>query len=74
MDSALTQENDHIEEILEELVLEFCVDSLKNKTFIMSADHDFGISQKIFGEKIYNKRSEDCRDRIMRYLSYCRPI
>ncbi len=74
MDSAFTQEIDNIEKIFDELVFEFGVDSLKAKTFILRTDHDLGISQKIFGEKINHKRTKDCRDRIMRYLSYCKPI
>ena len=74
MDSVYAQENDNIENVLEAWALEFGMDSHKVKTFIFNADHDFGISQWISGEKIYNKMNEDCRNRITRYLSYCRLI
>ena len=75
MDRIQAQEYDNIDKIFGTLVLEFGTDSRNVKTFILSANHDLGISHRISGEKIYDKRNEeDCRDRIMRYLSYCKHI
>ncbi|MDF2514213.1 MAG: hypothetical protein K0S04_4079 [Herbinix sp.] len=73
MNRVFVNEHNYVESKSDLLVLESGA-CCRIKIYILSAGHEYWINQWISGEKIYDNKNEDCRDRMMRYLNYSKLI
>jgi hypothetical protein len=73
MNRVFVNEHSYVESKSDLLVLESGA-CCRIKIYILSASYEYCINQWISGEKIYDNKNDDCRDRMMRYLNYSKLI